>query len=131
MSDYIKKNSKRCNTNQLKCSCTKFQSYNPLTFGRNIPLCTPISCNIQKICSKNQYQFQKYVSNQQTLYAVMRRFPERFPIIPTAYGLNLSEGQMRAQSNIYYRRLGTSNALPVNDNWGGFAVTGSETPFTN
>lgn len=131
MVDYIKQNSKRCNINKLKCSCKKFQSYGPVGFGQNISICTPISCNVQKICSKNQYQYMKYVNAQQNLYALMRRHPEKFPIIPSVYNIHLTEGQKRQYSNNWYRQFGTSQSLPVNDNWGGFYVVGSEVPYTN
>lgn len=129
MPDYIKQNSKRC-INTLKCSCHKFQSYNPATFGKNIKICTPISCNVQKICNNNEYRFQKNVLNQQNLYALMRRRPELFPIISSAKEVGLTIPQQRAYSNLFYRQLGTSQALPVNDNWGGFYVVGSEVPYT-
>ena len=131
MHDYIKSNSNRCNAKKLKCSCHTFQSYNASTFGKDVSLCTPISCNIAKICSKNQYQFQKYVMNQQNLYARMRRNPEQFPIISSAKNVGYSLGQQRAYSNNWYRQFGTSQALPANDNWGGFYVVGSEVPYTN
>ena len=130
MHDYIKKNSKRC-VNTLKCSCHKFQSYNAATFGQNVKICTPISCNVKTICNNNQYQFQKYVLNQQNLYALMRRKPELFPIITSVKEIGLTLPQQRAYSNLFYRQLGTSQALPANDNWGGFYLVGSEVPYTN
>ena len=134
MSNYIKNNSNRCrdlSKNQLKCSCHKFQSYNTLTLGKTISLCSPISCNVQKICSSNQYKFDKYVLNQQNLYALMRRKPEIFPIISWVSEMNLTPAQQRQYSNMWYRQFGTSQALPVNDNWGGFFLPGSEVPYTN
>ena len=79
----------------------------------------------------SNYNFQKYVLNQQDLYAKMRHHPELFPIISSVKGLRLTPGQQRAYSNLWYRQFGTSQALPVNDNWGGFYVVGSEVPFTN
>ncbi len=135
MPDYIKMNSKTYNKKKCvhtnKCSCMKFQSYDRITFGENIKLCSPISCRVNTICNNNNYRFQQYVNNQQNIYARMRRFPEQFPIIPWTANMNLNPYQQRAYSNIYYRALGTSNALPVNDNWGGFYVVGSEVPYTN
>ena len=129
MGDYIKNNSKRyiCNKNKYT-SCNKFQSYET---GLNYNLCSPISCNVQKICSKNQYKFQQYVLNQQNLYALMRRRPELFPIISSVKEINLTLAQQRAYSNLWYRQFGTSQALPANDNWGGFFLPGTETPWTN
>lgn len=130
MPDYIKSNSKRC-ANELKCSCAKFQSYNAVNFGSVVNTCTPISCNVQKICNKNNYKFQKYVLDQQNLYALMRRKPELFPIITTVKNIGLSIPNQRAYSNLWYRQFGTSQSLPVNDNWGGFYLPGSDVPFTN
>jgi len=130
MSDYIKNNSNRY-IKDRKCTCKISQSYNRLNFGENIKVCTPISCNIKKICDKNEYRFRKYVLNQQDLYALMRRKPELFPIISSVKEINLTLHQQRAYSNLWYRQFGTSQALPVNDNWGGFYLPGSEVPYTN
>lgn len=130
MPDYIKSNSKRC-VKELKCSCKEFQSYNAANFGQNTKICTPISCKLQQKCNNSEYRFQKYVLDQQNLYALMRRRPEKFPIISWVKGMNLTPGQQRAYSNMWYRQFGTSQALPVNDDWGGFYVVGSEVPYTN
>lgn len=130
MSDYIKNNSKRC-VNQFKCTKQRFQSYSALTFGETLTYKTPISCRISEGCIKSDYNYQKYVLHQQNLYAKMRRQPELFPIISSAKQIGLSIGQQRAYSNLWYRQFGTSQALPVNDNWGGFYVVGSEVPFTD
>jgi hypothetical protein len=134
--DYLKNNSNRCGNkniskNRLKCSCQKFQSYDRLTFGEVINTCSPISCNVTATCNKQQYNFQKYVLNQQNLYALMRRHPEKFPLIPWVSEMNLTPAQQRSYSNLWYRQFGTSQALPVNDNWGGFFLPGTETPWTN
>lgn len=132
MGDYIKNNSKRCNNiNKKKCSSHKFQSYGPLTFGENITITSPISCNIQAICSKNQYKFSQYVLNQQNTYALMRRRPELFGLIPWVKDMNLTPAEQKQYSILWYRQFGTSQALPVNDNWGGFYLAGSEVPYTN
>jgi hypothetical protein len=130
MPDYIKSNSKRC-VQELKCSCKKFQSYNAATMGEDISICTPISCNITKICNNNNYKYQKYVLQQQNLYALMRRRPEIFPIISSVKNIGLTPAQQKAYSNLWYRQFGTSQALPVNDNFGGFYLVGSEVPYTN
>ena len=124
---YKKKN---C-VNTKNCSCMKFQSYNPYTFGKDVTLCSPISCLVQINCNNENYRFQQYVNNQQNLYARMRRFPEQFPIISWTQNMNLTTGQQRAYSNMWYRQFGTSQALASNDNWGGFYVVGSETSYTN
>jgi hypothetical protein len=132
MPDYIKANSKRCiKEKQLYCTKQKIQSYSMSTFGQDITVKFPIQCKLQQGCNLNQINYQKYVLRQQNLYAVMRRYPERFPIISWVKEMNLTIGEQRAYSNLWYRRLGTSQSLPVNDNFGGFALNGSETPYTN
>jgi hypothetical protein len=130
MTDYIKNNSKRYN-DMKNCSCYKFQSYNRLTFGENVKICSPNTCKLAQKCRNSQYNFTKYVNNQQNLYTLMRRRPELFPIISWTQNMNLTPEQQRAYSNLWYRQFGTSQALPVNDNWGGFYVVGSEVPYTN
>jgi len=125
MKDYIKNNSRRY------CDCQKFQSYNRIGFGKNIPICTPISCLVSLQCRNNQYKFDKYVNNQQNLYTLMRHKPEIFPIIDSVKNINLTPSQQREYSNMWYRQFGTSQALPVNDNWGGFYLVGSNVPYTN
>ena len=134
MSNNINNNSKRYNQNkcdQKKCACRKFQSYSRAHFGEDITICSPISCRIGQICRNNQYKFDKYVNNQQNLYTLMRHKPESFPIIDSVKGLNLKPAQQRAYSNMWYRQFGTSQALPVNDNWGGFYLVGSDVPYIN
>lgn len=127
-----KKICKPCNIKQkIFCNCIKTQSYDAATFGQNIKRCTPNSCNVQLICNNDNYRFQQYVLGQQNLYALMRRFPERFPIISSVKNINLTLGEQRAYSNLWYRQFGTSQALPVNSDWGGFYVPGSEVPYTN
>ncbi len=130
MPDYIKNNSVRYKKSQL-CSCRKFQSYDAATFGQNIKLCSPNKCALQLKCNNQQYRFGQYVLRQQDAYAEMRRFPERYPIISSVKEINLTPGQQRAYSNLWWRQFGTSQALPANDDWGGFYCPGSEVPFTN
>ncbi|MBT3407225.1 hypothetical protein HN415_00935 [Candidatus Woesearchaeota archaeon] len=71
------------------------------------------------------------LNKQQNLYAMMRRFPEKFPIISSVKQINLTLAQQRQYSNMWYRQFGTSQALPVNDNFGGFYLVGSDVPYTN
>lgn len=130
MPDYIKSNSKRY-VNMQNCSCHKFQSYNRFNYAKDISICSPITCKISQICRNNEYKFNKYVYNQQNLYALMRHKPEIFPIINSVKEINLTPAQQRSYSNMWYRQFGTSQALPVNDNWGGFYLVGSEVPYTN
>ena len=61
----------------------------------------------------------------------MRRRPEIFPIISSVKNIGLTQDQQKAYSNLWYRQFGTSQALPVNDNFGGFYLVGSEVPYTN
>ena len=116
---------------KLSCSCQISQSQSLNTLGKNITICNPISCNIQSICSKNSYKFQKYIQYKQNLYSLMRIRPELFPIITSAKEIGLSLKDQRRVSNNWYRQFGTSNSLSVNDNWGGFYLQGSDVPFTN
>jgi hypothetical protein len=132
MTDYIKANSKRCQKEkQLYCTKQKFQSYDLATFGKVLQYKGPISCKLQNNCNLNEINFKKYVLKQQNTYALMRRFPERFPIISSVKDINLTSAQQRAYSNLWYRQFGTSQSMPVNDNWGGFYLVGSEVPYTN
>jgi len=126
----MQKNSNRCKNSKI-CTVYNFQSYSLQTLGKVIPFRAPISCNLQKNCSINQYKFDKYVLNQQDTYALMRRFPEKFPLIPSSQYLCYTPQQQRYVSNRWYRQFGTSQALPANDNWGGFYIAGSEVPYTN
>jgi hypothetical protein len=131
MPDYIRSNSKRC-INTKKCSCIKFQSYNAANFGKAVNTCTPISCLVQNNCKKNQLKYQQFVLDQQNLYATMRRFPEKFPIISWVKQMNLTPGEQRAYSNLWYRQFGTSNSICTNNNiWSATYLPGSETPYTN
>ena len=132
MPDFIKQNSNRESKQKNKyCSCHRFQSYDAATFGQNIKRCTPNTCKINLGIRNQEYQFQQYVASQQNLYANMRRHPEQYPIISWVKEMNLTPGEKRAYSNMWYRQFGTSQALPVNNNWGGFYLVGSEVPYTN
>ena len=126
----MQKNSNRCKNSKI-CTVYNFQSYNLPTLGKVIPFRSPISCNLQKNCSINQYKLDKDVLNQQDTYALMRRFPEKFPLIPSSQYLCYTPQQQRVVSNRWYRQFGTSQALPANDNWGGFYIAGSDVPYTN
>ena len=126
----MQKNSNRCNNIKL-CTSYPFQSYELINLGKVVNLKQTISCAVQKNCSINKYKFNKFVEEQQNLYALMRRYPEKFPIISSVKDMNLSLSDQRRYSNLWYRQFGTSQALPVNDNWGGFYIVGSEVPYTN
>jgi hypothetical protein len=108
------------------------QSQDRLTLGKLEKICALNNCAKIKQNCVNNAKNEEYVMKQQNLYAEMRRFPERFPLIQSSYGFNsLNYADQRRASNLWYRQFGTSQALPVNDNWGGFYVVGSEVPYTN
>ena len=129
-----RKNSMNANSNRCKpkvCTTYRFQSYNVNNFGQDVIYKAPISCALQKNCSMNQYQFNAYVMRQQNLYTLMRRFPWKFPLIPWVSKNGLTPAEQRQYSNLWYRQFGTSQAMPANDDWGGFYCPGSEVPYTN
>ena len=113
------------------CSIKKYQSYNLNTFGKVLDLNVINNLSKNLICSKsNSYRIRK-LNNQQNLYMMMRLYPNKFPIISKIQNLNLTYAQKRAYSNMWWRQFGTSQALPVNDNFGGFYLVGSEVGYTN
>ena len=115
----------------IKCGCETFQSYNKFTIGKEIKLCNVLPLWNNILCQNNQNAKLRKIIKQQDLYALMRRKPELFPITPYVQQMNLSLSDQRRYSNMWYRQFGTSQALPVNDVWGGFYVVGSEVPYTN
>ena len=137
MSNSIISNSNRANKNTKPVIprntplVNKFQSYDRLTLGQVQKTCSANTCTNIRTCCRNQYKFQQYVQAQQDLYGLMRRFPERFPLIGFQKIDGLTPAEQRQYSNNWYRQFGTSQAMPANDNWGGFYVVGSEVPYTN
>lgn len=113
------------------CEPVNHQSYGKLNFGKEITIYyfSELANNIN--CMKSSVYRNRLLNYQQNLYATMRRFPEKFPIISWTQQMNLTPAQQRQYSNNWYRQFGTSQALPVNDNFGGFYVVGSEVPYTN
>ena len=119
------------NCKRSNCSENIYQSYSRNAFAKPISFYTLNSLTSQLICSKsNVYRLRK-LNHQQNLYAMMRRFPEKFPIISSVKNMNLTLPQQRQYSNMWWRQFGTSQALPVNGNFGGFFLPGSDTPFVN
>lgn len=113
------------------CEKNTFQSYNAKNFAKEVDIYL-FSELAQRInCMKSSVYRNRLLNQQQNLYAMMRRFPEKFPIISTVKQMNLTLAQQRQYSNMWYRQFGTSQALPVNDNFGGFYCVGSEVPYTN
>ena len=113
------------------CTSCKFQSYNPVDFGQVVTIKGPSYYALARQSAMNNLKSQQYIINQQNLYANMRRHPEQYPIIPWVQQMGLSPGDQRRYSNLWYRQFGTSQALPANDNFGGFYIVGSEVPYTN
>lgn len=113
------------------CNSVKHQSYNNINLGKEItiPLMGHLSNKINCMHS-DVYRIRK-MRAQQNLYTLMRLQPEKFPIISSVKNINLTFPQQRAYSNMWYRQFGTSQALPVNDNFGGFHIVGSDTRYTN
>ena len=115
----------------LVCFKRQFQSYSNKEFGKVLTydnmshLSNKINCMYS-----NVYRLRK-LNKQQNLYTMMRLHPEKFPIISSVKKMNLTLPQQRAYSNMWYRQFGTSQALPVNDNFGGFHVVGSDVPYTH
>ena len=98
---------------------------------KDIKLCNLLPLWNRILCQNNQNAKLRKIVRQQDLYALMRRRPELFPITSYVQQMNLSLADQRRYSNLWYRQFGTSQALPVNDVWGGFYVVGSEVPYTN
>lgn len=113
------------------CNYIKYQTYVNRFLGKEITL--PIMSHLSNkiLCMNSNVYRNRKLRSQQNLYTSMRLHPERFPIISSVKGLNLTLAQQRSYSNMWYRQFGTSQALPVNDNFGGFNITGSDVPYTN
>ena len=113
------------------CEPVTYQTYNKLNFGKEVTVYyfSQLANNIN--CMKSSVYRNRLLNHQQNLYAMMRRFPEKFPIISSVKNMNLTLAQQRQYSNMWWRQFGTSQALPVNGNFGGFFLPGSDTPFVN
>ena len=113
------------------CNNIKYQTYNKKILGKEIdlPLMSNLSNNIN--CSYSKVYRIRKLNKQQNLYTMMRLYPERFPIISSVKNKNLTLAQQRAYSNLWWKQFGTSQSLPVNNNWGGFYLVGSDVPYTN
>ena len=119
------------NCKRSNCNKSVYQSYGRIQLGKEVPVYTLNTLTSQLICSKsNVYRLRK-LNHQQNLYAMMRRYPEKFPIISSVKNMNLTLAQQIQYSNMWWRQFGTSQALPVNGNFGGFFLPGSDTPFVN
>lgn len=113
------------------CNLIKYQTYNKKILGKEIEL--PLMSNLsnQINCSYSKVFRIRKLNKQQNLYTMMRLYPEKFPIISSVKNKNLNLAQQRAYSNLWWKQFGTSQSLPVNNNWGGFYLVGSDVPYTN
>lgn len=118
-----------CNKNL--CISSKHQSYGINNFGDEINI-TRLSNYVNQVnCSKsNVYRHRKLIY-QQNLYTMMRLYPHKFPITSKAKLLYNNKTHQRIYSNMWWRQFGTSQGLPVNDNFGGFNLVGSDVRYTN
>lgn len=113
------------------CINRKHQTYVNSNLGQEINLYQFPNLTNEVICSKAKvYRIRKQIQ-QQNLYSRMRLYPHLFPIISKVQNLNLTMAQKRAYSNMWWRQFGTSQALPVNDNFGGFNLVGSDVRYTS
>ena len=115
----------------VTCNCDYFQSYDMPISGAERRLCMLSSLWQNILCLNSKNAQIRRIINQQDLYTLMRLKPEIFPIISSVKRMNLPLNYQRQYSNMWYRQFGTSQALPVNDNFGGFYCPGSEVPYTN
>ena len=113
------------------CEPVTYQSYGKFNFGKENTFYYFSELANRINCMKSSVYRNRLLNHQQNLYAMMRRFPEKFPIISSVKQINLTLAQQRQYSNMWYRQFGTSQALPVNDNFGGFYLVGSDVPYTN
>ena len=108
------------NCKRNNCDYFEFQTYNKKILGKKVKIYSLNTLNEQLICSKSNVFRLRKLNQQQNLYAMMRRYPEKFPIISSVKKMNLSLAQQRQYSNMWWRQFGTSQALPVNGVFGGF-----------
>ena len=113
------------------CVSKTVQSYSRIDFAQERQLyfvsnlAQKVNCNYDKI-----FRMRK-MNNQQNLYTTMRLNPEKFPIISSVKNINLTLPQQRYYSNLWWRKLGTSQSISVNDVWGGSSIAGSEVRYTS
>ena len=115
----------------VSCNCYYFQDYSKPYSAVDQRYCTLGHLWQNVLCQNAGNARVRKIINQQDLYTMMRLKPESFPIIPSVKRLNLPLNYQRQYSNMWYRQFGTSQALPVNGNFGGFYCVGSEVPYTN
>ena len=88
---------------------------------------TPCVCQ-KNICIQNG-KFIKKQYEQQLKYSKMCRNPQNFPIITSVIHINLPKNYQRRYSNMWWKRLGSSQSTPTVSGWPGMAITGSEIPY--
>lgn len=91
--------------------------------------CKNNPCICQKtICIQNN-KFINAQYKQQLKYSKMCRNPQKFPIISTTKHINLPKNYQRIYSNMWWKRLGSSQSTPTVSGWPSIALTGSEIPY--
>jgi len=113
------------------CVSDRYQTYASKLLGKEIKLTSISELSNNVNCSYNKVHRIRKLNEQQNLYTMMRLHPDKFPIISSVKNMNLTYAQQRAYSNYWWRQYGTSQALPVNDVWGGFNLVGSDVPYTH
>jgi hypothetical protein len=73
--------------------------------------------------------FIKKQYEQQIRYSNMCKNPQQFPIITSVKQINLPKRYQRRYSNMWWRRLGSSQSTPTVSGWPSIALTGSEIPY--
>ncbi len=120
------------------CQKWDFQNYenaytNKKTYLKNM-------CAIDQTCQKQQCQYEKAFVRAQNLLTQYRRNPQNYPVLPITYSNSINPYFKRQYSNMWYRRIGTSNGMgsvmngypySSNSSWPAVALTGSNVPYTD
>lgn len=119
------------NNKNYRRTCVKnvFQNYN--NYNTNLITYSPYPCLVNNtICIQNDKFINKQFK-QQIKYSNMCKFPNKFPITSNTQKINLSKSNQRIYSNLWWRRLGSSQSTPTVSGWPGIAITGSDVPYSN
>jgi len=111
------------------CYKTVYQDYN--NYARNQVIVAYNKCAYNKSICIQQAQFIQKQFQQQLKYSKMCREPASFPLISTSQKINLPPNYQRLYSNMWWRRLGSSQSTPTVSGWPGMAITGSDVPNAN
>jgi hypothetical protein len=123
---------------QRLCQSWYFQSYN--NFDKDQKLYLPNVCIQHDVIQSQNCQAQKAYNRTQNLLHQFRVNPQKYPLTSWTYKNGLNKNQQRQYSNMWYRRIGASNACgsvqpgypySVNLNWPSSAITGSQVSYTD